>query len=913
MDTAHGHAQAVLNMIGQIKANSDIEVIGGNVATKAGAQALVDAGADGVKVGVGPGSICTTRVVAGVGVPQVTAIYEAAQAARTAGVPVIGDGGLQYSGDIAKAIAAGADAVMLGSLLAGCEESPGEMVFINGKQYKLYRGMGSLGAMRNRERGQSYSKDRYFQDDVLREDKLVPEGIEGQVPYRGPLAAVAGQLVGGLRAAMGYCGARTIADLQQARFIQITAAGLTESHPHDVKMTVEAPNYSGRASQGRKPVTDVEIGRGKTGRRAYSLAEIGIVPARRTRDPEEVSIAWQIDAYRFELPLMACPMDSVVSPATAIQIGRLGGLAVLDLEGLWTRYEDPEPLLAEVTELDEQAATRRLQAMYAEPISEDLIGRRIEEIARAGVTTAASLSPQRTARYAKAVVDAGVDIFVIRGTTVSAEHVSGRAEPLNLKQFIYELDVPVVVGGCATYTAALHLMRTGAAGVLVGFGGGSGHTTVKVLGVAVPMATAIADVAAARRDYLDESGGRYVHVIADGSMTSSGDIAKALAIGADAVMVGSPLARAAEAPGRGYHWGSEANHTELPRGARVQVGHDRHAGADPARPVDRPGRLDEPDGGAAPHHGHGRLLRPEGVPAGRGGRRRFRPAGRPPLDSSACHPRLRVLSGIQPTADSFHLGNYLGALRQWVALQDSYDAFYCVVDLHAITVPQDPALLTRRTRVAAAQLLGAGLDPDRCTLFVQSHVPEHAELAWILSCMTGFGEASRMTQFKDKSAREGQEQASVGLFTYPILQAADILLYQADQVPVGEDQRQHLELSRTLAQRFNHRYGQTFVPPQPYILAEVAKIYDLQDPTAKMSKSSSSPQGIVDVLDDPAVIRRKIARAVTDAGSEVRADARGQAGRDQPAADLLGPGRGAGGRPGGQVRRVRVTGCSRRT
>ena len=249
VDTAHGHAQAVLTMIGQIKANSDIEVIGGNVATRAGAQALVDAGADGVKVGVGPGSICTTRVVAGVGVPQVTAIYEAAQAARTAGVPVIGDGGLQYSGDIAKAIAAGADAVMLGSLLAGCEESPGEMVFINGKQYKLYRGMGSLGAMRNRERGQSYSKDRYFQDDVLREDKLVPEGIEGQVPYRGPLSAVAGQLVGGLRAAMGYCGARTIADLQEARFIQITAAGLTESHPHDVKMTVEAPNYSGRAAK----------------------------------------------------------------------------------------------------------------------------------------------------------------------------------------------------------------------------------------------------------------------------------------------------------------------------------------------------------------------------------------------------------------------------------------------------------------------------------------------------------------------------------------------------------------------------------------------------------------------------------------------------------------------------------------
>src|SRR3954466_13152294 len=319
-------------------------------------------------------------------------------------------------------------------------------------------------------------------------------------------------------------------------------------------------------------MTDVEIGRGKTGRRAYSLSEIGIVPARRTRDPEEVSIAWQIDAYRFELPLMACPMDSVVSPGTAIQIGQLGGLGVLDLEGLWTRYEDPEPLLAEVTELDEQAATRRLQAMYAEPISEDLIGRRIEEVARAGVTTAASLSPQRTARYAKAVVDAGVDIFVIRGTTVSAEHVSGRAEPLNLKQFIYELDVPVVVGGVATYTAALHLMRTGAAGVLVGFGGGAAHTTRDVLGVRVPMASAVADVAAARRDYMDESGGRYVHVIADGGVGRSGDIAKAVACGADAVMMGSPLARAEEAPGLGWHWGSEAHHPLLPRGQRVRVG-----------------------------------------------------------------------------------------------------------------------------------------------------------------------------------------------------------------------------------------------------------------------------------------------------------------------------------------------------
>ena len=316
----------------------------------------------------------------------------------------------------------------------------------------------------------------------------------------------------------------------------------------------------------------VEIGRGKSGRRAYNLDEIAIVPSRRTRDPEEVSTAWQIDAYRFEVPLVVSPMDSVVSPATAAAIGQLGGLAVLDLEGLWTRYPDPGPLLAEVAELGEEAATRRLQEIYSEPIKEDLIGRRIEEIRAAGVTTAARLSPQRTVRYYKTVVDAGVDIFVIRGTTVSAEHVSGQAEPLNLKQFIYELDVPVIVGGCATYTAALHLMRTGAAGVLVGFGGGSGHTTAAVLGVAVPMATAIADVAAARREYLDESGGRYVHVIADGGVTRSGDLAKALACGADAVMAGSPFARAEQAPGRGYHWGSEAHHPDLPRGARVRVG-----------------------------------------------------------------------------------------------------------------------------------------------------------------------------------------------------------------------------------------------------------------------------------------------------------------------------------------------------
>ena len=244
VDTAHGHSRAVLDMVGQIKATGRVEVVGGNVATRAGAQALIDAGVDGVKVGVGPGSICTTRVVAGVGVPQVTAIYEAARACRPAGVPLIGDGGLQYSGDIAKALVAGADSVMLGSLLAGCDEAPGDIVFVNGKQYKQYRGMGSLGAMQSRGQDASYSKDRYFQDDVLSDDKLVPEGIEGQVPYRGRLAVVAHQLVGGLRASMGYAGAATVADLQNnGQFVRITAAGLRESHPHDIQMTVEAPNY----------------------------------------------------------------------------------------------------------------------------------------------------------------------------------------------------------------------------------------------------------------------------------------------------------------------------------------------------------------------------------------------------------------------------------------------------------------------------------------------------------------------------------------------------------------------------------------------------------------------------------------------------------------------------------------------
>jgi tryptophanyl-tRNA synthetase len=240
--------------------------------------------------------------------------------------------------------------------------------------------------------------------------------------------------------------------------------------------------------------------------------------------------------------------------------------------------------------------------------------------------------------------------------------------------------------------------------------------------------------------------------------------------------------------------------------------------------------------------------------------------------------RPRVLSGIQPTADSFHLGNYLGAVRQWVNLQEDHDAFYFVPDLHAITVEHDPKTLAARTRNAAAQLLALGLDPDRCTLFVQSQVPEHTQLQWVLNCLTGFGEASRMTQFKDKSAKQGTDRATVGLFTYPVLQAADILLYQADRVPVGEDQRQHLELTRNLAQRFNTRYGTTFVVPEPYIPAGIAKIMDLQDPASKMSKSASSPSGIVDLLDPPKTSAKKIRSAVTDNEREIRFDPENKAG-----------------------------------
>ncbi|HUR14261.1 MAG TPA: GuaB3 family IMP dehydrogenase-related protein [Mycobacteriales bacterium] len=315
----------------------------------------------------------------------------------------------------------------------------------------------------------------------------------------------------------------------------------------------------------------IEIGIGKTGRRAYGFEDVAIVPSRRTRDPEDVSLGWEIDAYHFQLPLMASPMDSVMSPDSVVQLGKLGALGVLDLEGLWTRYDDPEPLLSEIAGLSDERAVDRMREIYRAPIQADLITARVKQIRDSGVTVAASLTPQRTVQFAQTVIDAGVDLFVIQGTVVSAEHVSSRSEPLNLKRFIAELDVPVIVGGCATYQSALHLMRTGAAGILVGVGPGRANTTRSVLGLGIPMATSIADAAGARRDYLDESGGRYVHVIADGGMRTGGDVAKAIACGADAVMMGSALARASEAPGRGWHWGHAAHHPDLPRATRVRT------------------------------------------------------------------------------------------------------------------------------------------------------------------------------------------------------------------------------------------------------------------------------------------------------------------------------------------------------
>ena len=317
-------------------------------------------------------------------------------------------------------------------------------------------------------------------------------------------------------------------------------------------------------------MAEVEIGIGKSGRRAYGFDDIAIVPSRRTRDPDDIDISWDLDAYHFELPLLASAMDGVVSPRIAVELGRLGGLGVLNLEGLWTRYEDPDPVYAEIASLPDAEATKRMQEIYAEPIKPELIGRRVFEIKASGVVAAASLTPQRVARYHQFALDAGLDILVIQGTVVSAEHVSSSSEPLNLKTFIAHYDLPVIVGGCASYATALHLMRTGAAGILVGVGPGAACTTRGVLGIGVPMATALADAAGARIRHLEETG-RYVQVIADGGMRTGGDVAKAVACGADAVMIGSPLARAVEAPGRGHHWGMATFHPDLPRGTRVRT------------------------------------------------------------------------------------------------------------------------------------------------------------------------------------------------------------------------------------------------------------------------------------------------------------------------------------------------------
>ncbi len=317
-------------------------------------------------------------------------------------------------------------------------------------------------------------------------------------------------------------------------------------------------------------MAEIEIGKGKTGRRAYGLDDVALVPSRRTRDPEDVDLSWEVDAFHFDLPIMAAAMDSVVSPSSAIAIGEAGGVGVLSLEGLWTRYDDPEPVLAEIASLPDDRAVPRMQELYAEPIKPELIRDRIKEIRGAGVTSCAAITPQRLPTYADALLAAELDLLVIQGSVVSAEHVTKDGDPLNLKTFVRRFDMPVIVGGCASFQAARHLMRTGAAGILVGVGAGATSTTRTVLGVGTAQATAIADVREARLRHLDETG-VYVHLIADGGMRTGGDIAKAIACGADAVMVGGPLAAASDAPGRGFHWGLNTGHADLPRSARVPL------------------------------------------------------------------------------------------------------------------------------------------------------------------------------------------------------------------------------------------------------------------------------------------------------------------------------------------------------
>ena len=379
----------------------------------------------------------------------------------------------------------------------------------------------------------------------------------------------------------------------------------------------------------------VEIGMGRTARRTYELGDVDIVPSRRTRSSKDVSTVWQLDAYRFEIPVVSHPTDALVSPEFAIEMGRLGGLGVLNGEGLIGRHADIEDKVAQVVGLAVQepepaAAIQLLQELHAAPLDPDLLGAAVSAIREAGVTTAVRVSPQNAQALTPSLVAAGIDLLVIQGTIISAERVASDGEPLNLKTFIADLDVPVVAGGVLDHRTALHLMRTGAAGVIVGYGSTAGVTTSdEVLGISVPMATAIADAAAARREYLDETGGRYVHVLADGDIHTSGDLAKAIACGADAVVLGPPLSSAAEALGNGWFWPAAAAHPSLPRGALLEVAYGDRPPLEqvPQRPLRRPVRFAEPGRRSATVDGQGRLLRPQGIPEGRPGRRELEAFG----------------------------------------------------------------------------------------------------------------------------------------------------------------------------------------------------------------------------------------------------------------------------------------------